>query len=104
MTGVDGADRDEELLTASHRARVQIAADPGAPVLDDLRVVIPRADRRDGIQVRGRDGVDVVQRRASNLEGRAVRHHHPGDFVPRTPLHARSRGPARPAPLAWLAR
>jgi len=28
----------------------------------------------------------------------------PGDFVPRTPLHARSRGPLRPAPLAWLAR
>ena len=29
---------------------------------------------------------------------------HPGDFVPRTPLHARSRGPRRPAPLAWLTR
>jgi hypothetical protein len=28
----------------------------------------------------------------------------PGDFVPRTPLHARSRGPLSPAPLAWLAR
>jgi hypothetical protein len=28
----------------------------------------------------------------------------PGDFVPRTPLHARSRGPLRPAPLAWLTR
>ena len=28
----------------------------------------------------------------------------PGDFVTRTPLHAHSRGPLRPAPLAWLAR
>ena len=27
-----------------------------------------------------------------------------GDCVPRTPLHAPSRGPLRPAPLAWLAR
>ncbi len=29
---------------------------------------------------------------------------HAGDFVPRTPLHAHSRGPLRPAPFAWLAR
>ncbi len=28
----------------------------------------------------------------------------PGDFVPRTPLHTRSRGPRRPAPLVWLTR
>ena len=27
-----------------------------------------------------------------------------GGFVPRTPLHARSRGPRCPAPLAWLTR
>ena len=27
----------------------------------------------------------------------------PGDFVPRPPLHARSREPLRPVPLAWLA-
>ena len=28
----------------------------------------------------------------------------PGDFVPRTPLHRRSRGPLSPAPLRWLVR
>src|SRR5687767_10669681 len=28
----------------------------------------------------------------------------PRGFAPRTPLHARSRGPLRPAPLAWLTR
>jgi hypothetical protein len=42
-------------------------------------------------------------------DGRAGRYStrgrsHPGDFVPRTPLHARSRGPRCPAPLAWLTR
>jgi hypothetical protein len=29
---------------------------------------------------------------------------HPGGFTPRTPLHARSRGPRGPAPLAWRTR
>ena len=37
-------------------------------------------------------------------QGEGVHLAQPGDFVPRTPLHARSRGPRRPAPLAWLAR
>src|SRR6185436_193464 len=31
-------------------------------------------------------------------------HLFPGDVVPRTPIHARSRGPRRPAPLTWLTR
>ena len=82
----------------AHPAAGAIAV-PGrtAQSVDVRRQRAPSHRRRDG---RGRmcPRAAACGWRQSTRSGRTS----PGDFVPRTPLHARSRGPSRPAPLAWL--
>src|SRR5438093_4240332 len=62
------ADRDEKQLTAGHRAHVEPALHASDPVTHDGRLVVPGADRPDGIGVGSRDAVDVGEPGTSNLE------------------------------------
>ncbi len=49
-------------------------------------------------------GDRLMQARDEKSANPRLGHILPGDFVPRTPLHRRSRGPPGPAPRRWLAR
>ena len=79
--------------------RVNVSADRTVTVRGVLGQADP--DRRLDRRLR-RDG-DEQEEKAQESRAHCA-HRVPGDFVPRTPLHARSRGPQRPAPLAWLTR
>lgn len=60
------ADRDVEGLAALHRVDVELAGEMGAPVVDDVGVVKARADRADGIEVRGADRLGIRRPGATN--------------------------------------
>ncbi len=78
--------------------RDDVVADLDALIADEHRR--PRNELADVVLV-------LVAERAPEdlvLAGLLRRHCLPEDCAPRTPSHARSRGPRVPAPLTWLAR
>src|SRR5262245_36431531 len=66
------ADGNEEHFSLCHRVHVKIATYPGNPGSHDPRRVIRGTDRSDGVQVSGRNVVNVAHSGSSNVKRNGV--------------------------------